>query len=293
MVLDPHTHAWGPPTPDHPWTNGPLVEHSVNQFSTDVVYRDESLLADMDRVGIDEAVIVGYPITDWTDNWYTVKAAEENDRLYGISMIDQFAENADATLRELMSHEGMIGFRLGVMCPYDEMWERFDYDQTWLLDAIEEEAFWKTAQDTDALVQMLAHTSQFDQTLELIETYPDLAYAFDHLAHADAADDPGDSFAALTPLADFDRVAVKISEVAYTSNESYPYEDAWDHVRWLLDTFGRERVIWGSDFPNVSHPEYGGMSYEQTLTWLESVPFLSKKDRKWLTGKAFRDLVGL
>ena len=291
MVLDSHTHAWGPPTPEHPWTNGPLVEHSVNDFSTDVVYRDDQLLADMDAAGIDEAVIVGYPITDWTDNWYTVTAAETNERLAAVVMIDQFADDAHTTLRELMGHDGVLGFRLGVVCPYDEMWERFDYSQTWLRDAIDEDTFWEAAQDTDALVQLLAHTSQLEQALELVEAYPDLAYAFDHLAHADAADDPAESFAGFEALADFDRVAVKISEVAYTSNESYPYEDAWDHIRWLLDTFGRERVIWGSDFPNVSHPDYGGMTYEETLTWLEAVPFLSKKDREWLTGRAFRDLV--
>src|SRR6056297_432961 len=98
MVYDTHTHAWGPPTPAHPWTNGPLVEDFASHFSTDIVYTAEKLLADMD-----EAVVVGYPITDWTDNWYTVKAAEENDRLTGIAMVDQFAPDADETLRDVMS----------------------------------------------------------------------------------------------------------------------------------------------------------------------------------------------
>ena len=293
MVLDTHTHAWGPPTPEHPWTNGPLVENFTDHFSTDVVYTADKLLADMDDAGIDEAVVVGYPITDWTDNWYTVKAAEEHERLYAVSMIDQFADGAAATLRELMDHDRMLGFRLGAVCPYDEMWERFDYEQTWLRDAVGEEAFWAAARETDALVQLMAHTSQLDQALELVETYPDLAYAFDHFAHADAADDPAESYAAFEPLAEYDRVAVKVSEVAHTSNEAYPYEDAFDHLRWLLDTFGRDRVVWGSDFPNVSHPEFGGMTYPETLAWLEEVPFLSDRDREALTGGAFRDLVGL
>lgn len=293
MVLDSHTHAWGPPTPDHPWTNGPLVENLTSQFSTDVVYTDEKLLAVMDTAGIDEAVVVGYPITDWTDNWYTMKAATENERLYGVAMIDQFTDSAADTLRDLMTADRMLGFRLGAVCPYDEMWERFDYEQSWLRDAIEETVFWQAAEDTDALVQILAHTSQLDQALELVETYPDLAYAFDHYAHADAADDPEKSYKGFEPLAEFDRVAVKISEVAHTSNKEFPYEDTFDHLRWLLDTFGRERVIWGSDFPNVSHPEFGGMTYEETLSWLDHVPFLSDADREWLTERAFRDLVGL
>ncbi|PSQ15147.1 amidohydrolase [Halobacteriales archaeon QS_8_69_26] len=293
MVLDIHTHAWGPPTPDHPWTNGPLVEDFTSHFSTDIIYTADRLLADMDEAGIDEAVVVGYPITDWTDNWYTVKAAEENERLYAVSMIDQFADGAARTLRELMSHDRMLGFRLGAVCPYDEMWERFDYDRTWLRDAIDERAFWKAARETDALVQILAHTSQVDQVVELVDTYPNLAYALDHYAHADAADDPADSYEGFERLAEYDRVAVKVSEVAHLSNEAYPYEDTFDHLRWLLDTFGRERVVWGSDFPNVSHPEFGGMTYEETLSWLDEVPFLSDRDREYLTGAAFRDLVDL
>jgi len=293
MVLDTHTHAWGPPTETHPWTNGPLVEEFTSHFSTEIIYSADRLLADMDDAGIDDAVVVGYPITDWTDNWYTVTAAAENERLYGIAMVDQFADGAADTLREVMDHDRMLGFRLGAVCPYEEMWERFDYDVTWLRDAIEEAEFWKAARETDAVVQLLAHTSQLDQALELVETYPELAYTFDHFAHADAADDPAESYAGFEPLAEYDRVAVKISEVAHTSNEAYPYEDAYDHLRWLLDTFGPERVVWGSDFPNVSHPEFGGMKYGETLSWLDEVPFLSKKDREWLTGRAFRDLVDL
>jgi predicted TIM-barrel fold metal-dependent hydrolase len=288
MVYDTHTHAWGPPTPDHPWTNGPLVENFASHFSTDIVYTADKLLTDMDKAGVDDAVVVGYPITDWTDNWYTIKAAEENDRLAAISMIDQFAEDADEVLREIMSHDAMLGFRLGAICPYDEMWERFDYEETWLQDAIAEDSFWEAAVDTNAVVQIMAHTSQLDQALELVEAYPELRYTFDHFSHVDAADDPAEAFAPLEPLAEYDNVTVKISEIAHTSNEDYPYEDAHDHVRWLMDTFGRERVLWGSDFPNVSHPEFGGMTYEESHSWLEHVDYLSNADRRWLLEDAAR-----
>jgi predicted TIM-barrel fold metal-dependent hydrolase len=288
MVLDTHTHAWGPPTPDHPWTNGPLVEDFASHFSTDIVYTADKLLTDMGAAGVDDAVVVGYPITDWTDNWYTVKAATEYDRLYGIAMVDQFAPDAADTLRTLMSHDGVLGFRLGAVCPYDEMWERFDYEETWLRDTIEEETFWEAAVETDAVVQIMAHTSQLDQALELVEAYPELRYTFDHFAHADAGDDPDESFAGFEPLAEYDNVTVKISEIAHLSNEGYPYEDAFDHVRWILDAFGRERVLWGSDFPNVSHPEFGGMTYGETRSWLAEVPFLSDADRRYLVDDASR-----
>jgi len=86
---------------------------------------------------------------------------------------------------------------------------------------------------------------------------------------------------------------VKISEIAHLSNDQYPYEDAFDHIRWFLDAFGRERVLWGSDFPNVSHPEFGGMTYEETRSWLAEVPFLSDIDRRYLVDDAPRSFFGV
>lgn len=294
MVIDTHTHAWGPPSETHPWINGPLVEEFASEFSVDIVYRAEDHLADLDEAGVDEAVVVGYPICEWTDNWYTVEAAAEYDRLYGVVMIDQFADGADETLRELMSVEDILGFRLGAICPYDRMWETFDYEQTWLREAINETEFWEAAVETEALVQIMAHTSQLDQVVELVEAYSDLRYALDHFCHADAATPPDESdFAALEELAEYDTVGVKLSEIAFLSNESYPYEDAHDHVRWMLDTFGRERVFWGSDFPNVSHPDFGGIEYAETLTWLDRVDSLSERDQTWITGKAFEEFCSL
>lgn len=269
-----------------------MFEELTQGFAVDPVYRADALLADMDATGVDEAVVVGYPICEWTDNWYTVQCVEEHDRLTGIVMVDQFADDAAETLRDLMAIDGILGFRLGVICPYHRMWETFDYDVTWLRDAIQEAAFWEVAQETDAVVQLMAHTSQFDQVRELMDRYPDLPYLLDHWAHVDARAPPEEAMAPFAELADYN-VAVKLSEVAHTSSEGYPYEDVHPHVQWLLDTFGREGVIWGSDFPNVSHPDFGDNTYEETLSWLDHVDEFSTADRKWLTDRAFRRFVGL
>lgn len=287
MVLDTHTHAWTRPTRDHPWVNGPLVD-VVDEFSVDTVYTAEKLRADMDEVGVDEAVVVGYPICEWTDNAYTIECVEDHDTLSGIVMLDQFADGADDRLRSQMAVDGVLGFRLGAICPYDRMWETFDPDVDWLRDAIDETEFWDAACETDALVQLLAHVDQLEQVIELVETYPNLSYALDHFCHADPSVPPADgAFADLEALAEYD-VAVKISEVVHRSEEEFPYRDMHDHVRWLLETFGRERVVWGSDFPNVSDDA----TYEESLQWLEHVDCLSKKDRAWVTGRSFRDLSG-
>lgn len=287
MILDSHTHAWAAPSKDHPWVNGPLMD-VVDGFDVHTVYTAGRLLDDMDRNRVDEAVVVGYPICDWRDNWYTVEAARKHDRLYGIVMVDQFADDAADRLREYMAVDGVLGFRLGVACPYDEMWERFDPSADWLRRAIEEEEFWEAAQETDATVQILCDHSQLDQALELVERYPDLTYLFDHFSHAGPQTSIEEStFAQYAELAEYDSVAVKVSEIPHMSEETFPYTDMHGHVRWFLDTFGRERVIWGSDYPNVS--DVAG--YSDTRHWLTCVEGISDADREWITGRAFREHV--
>ncbi|WP_394354381.1 amidohydrolase family protein [Haloterrigena gelatinilytica] len=288
-MLDTHTHAWTRPTRDAPWVNGPLVE-TVDEFGVDAVYTAEKLLADMDDVGIDEAIVVGYPICEWTDNRYTVRCAAEHDALSGIVMLDPFADGAADRLREAMAVDGVLGVRLGAICPSDRMWETFDPTVSWLREAIDESEFWAAARETDALVQVLAHVDQLEQVIDLVETYPELSYALDHFCHAGPDVPPGEALGALEPLAgdEYD-VAVKISEVVHRSEEGFPYADMHDHVRWLLETFGRGRVVWGSDFPNVSDEA----TYAESLEWLEHVDCLSKNDREWLTERSMRELCGI
>jgi predicted TIM-barrel fold metal-dependent hydrolase len=298
MVLDTHAHCWGPPSAAHPWTNSQIVGGSdeyasgdfLEDFSVDVVYTGEKLLADMDRLVVDEAVVVGYPICPWTDNWYTVTVVEEYDRFTGVVMVDQFADDAVERLEELMAVDGVIGIRLGAGCPYDQMWERFDPTVDWLLDAIEEEAFFEAAAALDATIHVWSLPDQIDQIVAFVEAYPELTYVIDHHCYVRGDVRPGEgAFRDLAELAAHDNVLVKLSGVVTLSDETYPYPDKHDHATWLVEQFGRERVAWGSDWPNESNDA----TYLETLTWLEHVDELSDRDREWLTGRSFRRHVGM
>ncbi|MFC6964834.1 amidohydrolase family protein [Halocatena marina] len=288
-MIDAHTHAWGPASQDYPWVNGSILNR-VEAFDVHTVYTAERLLRDMDKNGIDETVVVGYPINEWTDNWYTRHVVAEYDRLHGIVMLDPFADDAIKQLEACLGTDGVIGFRLGAACPYNQMWEAFDPSVTWLRNCIERTDFWKAALEHDAAVQILCDHSQLGQALELVETYPELTYLFDHFAHA-SPETPTDNgtFAQFEDLAAYGNVAVKVSEIVHMSESSFPYEDMHDHVRWFLEMFGRDRVIWGSDYPNVSDVA----SYAEACNWLKQVDSISAKDRTWITEKSFKRHIGI
>jgi predicted TIM-barrel fold metal-dependent hydrolase len=272
--------------------NEEVVKIAAN-FTVDIDYTGEKLSQDLEETGIDKAVVVGYPINDWTDNSYTIEVVEAFQNLTGVVMLDVFADDADTRLRDYMAHDGILGFRLGVQFPheYESMWTDFNSDVTWLRDAIDEVPdVWEAARETNALVQLFVHHSQLDQVQELVESYPDLTYAIDHWAHADPSDEIGEgSFAGLGELAGYENVAVKVSETPYVSNEPFPYPDVHDHLQWLLDTYGRDRIIWGSDFPNVSNPRFGGATYSDAFNWIMHLEGLSNEDLDWLTKRAFKN----
>jgi len=288
MVFDSHTHAWGPNVDDHPWKTDSMIQLARDLPVPDV-YSAEELLAGMDDIGIDEAVVVGLPLPEWHDNWYNAKIAEEYDRLYSIILADPFQENAAEKLQDEASHEDVLGYRLAPVYPRDGMYE-VDPAETvqsdWLVDTIAEEAFWEATAETGSMVTLLVHIGQLDQVLQLVEEYPELNYVIDHLGRTDA-DVPleDEEFRQFEELAKYENVLVKASALPFLSRSEYPYEDLEEYVRWMLDTFGRKRVAWGSDYPFVSSV---GAEYEETLTCLEHFDSLSSSDHKWLTERTFK-----
>lgn len=284
MVIDTHTHAWGPDTDEHPWVNNQIIE-TVQSSPIDDVYTVESLLSDMDSVGIKEAVLVGFPICDWRDNWYTIDVVDRFDRLYGIVMLNPFEPNADQKLREAMAVDGVIGFRLGVLFSYDSMWRTADSKTTWLLDALDQKEFWTAAKETNAVVQLLVHYQQLDQVLALVKRYPSLTYVVDHLARVDPSIPPNRSeFRMFEDLAAYDNVFIKLSALPYLSDESFPFADVHRHVTWLLNQFGHKRTMWGSDY----QVESKFATYQETLQWIDYIDELSAGDRKWITERTFQ-----
>lgn len=292
MVVDSHTHAWGPDTDDHPWETDSMVE-TARDLPVETVYAADELLADMNEVGVDEAVVVGLPVTHWLDNWYVETVTREYDRLYGIALLDPFADDAADELRRLMAIDGLIGFRLATVFPQDRMYEVDPADTVqndWLHEAINEPAFWDACAETGASINLLSHYEQLDQVQALVESYPDLTYVIDHVGRA-GPDVPTDDedFSRFADLAENDNVLVKASAIPFLSDEEFPHLDMEEKIRWLLDEFGPEQVAWGSDYPFVSPAS----DYEETLACLDHMDSLSARDHRWLTERAFVRHLGL
>lgn len=66
-------------------------------------------------------------------------------------------------------------------------------------------------------------------------------------------DAPG--FRELLRLGAQGRWVVKPSGPVKFSARPHPYDDVWPHIRALLEVFGPDRCVWGSDWPFLRAPE--------------------------------------
>jgi L-fuconolactonase len=52
--------------------------------------------------------------------------------------------------------------------------------------------------------------------------------------------------------------------MAYCDEQEYPYPQSQEIARWAVETFGAEKVMWGTDYPPA--PNYG--TYRQLLDFV-------------------------
>jgi L-fuconolactonase len=88
--------------------------------------------------------------------------------------------------------------------------------------------------------------------------------------------------ATVLALAEFAGPRVKLSGfyALGAPSHDFPHRQAWGYVETLLEAFGVERLLWGSDFsPALSH-----LSFPQTIDLFDRMPFVSEEDRRKIEG---------
>jgi L-fuconolactonase len=102
-------------------------------------------------------------------------------------------------------------------------------------------------------VGLLIDAAQLPLVRQLAMGRPRLTVIIDHMSRIRPGV-PEAALPALLGLASLPNVMVKLSAVSSQSNEPYPHADAQRVMRPLVDEFGPDRLMWGSDWPHVSGP---------------------------------------
>ena len=123
----------------------------------------------------------------------------------------------------------------------------------------------------------------------LIELLPDLCVIIEHLGHPDKYERyPYARFREVLALARYPNTYVKVGGLGEICGQPYPFRQPHPFayvppfVEMAYEAFGPTRMMWGSDFPGVSHRE----GYGNAFQWLSEhvTSFCGEQAREWLLG---------
>jgi len=83
-------------------------------------------------------------------------------------------------------------------------------------------------------------------------------------------------------LAKRPNAVIKVSGACTLSQKPYPYDDIWDPVKRVIDAWGLERCLWGTDWTRA----YAVCNYEQAVEPFLKTTRLTDSDKAVLMGGA-------
>lgn len=267
LVTDAQIHLWEIETPERPWPkDGRATPQRPDGFTA------EQMLAEMDPIGVDRAVIVP-PSWIGESNEYALEAAEKYPGRFAVmGRIDPANQEHVASLDTWLDQKHMLGIRLTFNTP------------TFVagLDNGLFDKLWASCERNKIPVMALFAGPLITKVSPIVEKHPGLSLIIDHMGRVPAAHGPEawENLDLLLALKRHPNVWVKTSCAPTHSDESFPYRDLHPHLERIYDAFGANRLAWGSDITRLK-----GTYGENLRLFQDELTFLSADDKEWILGK--------
>jgi L-fuconolactonase len=280
-ILDAQLHCWLSDRPSRPWLPGyreATGERALNiLLQTGVPMPPETLLTEMAAAGVDGGVLTPQGVYG-PDNSFELEVSENYPRKFAVV---GWADPLAFDLEESLTRDaalGMLGIRLLYLNAARLAAGEFDA------------AFAAAAANGLAIALSLPHPVP-PELQRVFQQYEDTQFLIDHLgvglappAYGLAPDDPFERLPAVLALSRYPNVCVKLTGAPALSHERYPFRDIWPAVLQLVDSFGPERVLWGSDITRT-----GSLAtYFEHTHYLREVSELPGEALALIYGRALR-----
>jgi L-fuconolactonase len=235
-MIDAHQHFWRLARGDYGWLTPALAP----------IHRDfgpDDLQPLLKKHGIQQTILVqAAPTIAETD--FLLDIAARTGFVAGVvGWVDFTAADAPDVIARLASNPLLVGLRPMVHDISDDDWL--------LADDLAPAVGAMIAHDLvfDALV-FVKHLSRLDR---FVARHPDLAVVIDHGAKPQIRDRAFTPWReAMAPLAANPRIVCKLSGLVTEANTGWMGEDMQPYFVELLELFGPQRLLWGSDWPVVN-----------------------------------------
>ena len=275
--VDAHQHFWDPTTADYPWMSG----------APDVVrrpYGPDDLTPILAAARIDATVVV-QARHSMDETRALLRTAAEVDAVAGVvGWVDLTAGDVARTIAELRGAPG--GARLvGLRHHANE-----EPDPRWLCrpDVIRG---LRLAAKAGLCFDLLVWPRELPAALDLAALVPEVRLVLDHMGKPAVRDGLDGAWAqAIRGLGALGNVSVKLSGIVTEAADRWSVEDLRPFVDVVLEAFGPDRTMFGSDWPVcLAATTYGGwLAVAEELT-----AALSDAERVDAFGETARRVYGL
>lgn len=234
MRIDGHQHFWTTQRDDYGWLTPDL----------ELLYRDfapEDLQPLLDQADVIHSVLVQAAATT-DETRFLLGIAEHHSMIAGVvGWVDMDSPtNAIEALDEFVLHPKFVGIRPMIQDIEDPAW----IDRPELTIVLE--ALVQSNVCFDALVRSV----HLPYLLNCLTRHPDLRVVIDHGAKPNIAAGEWQPWAdGIAAIASQTSAYCKISGLITEASDTQTYDDVMSYLDHLLEVFGPERLIWGSDWP--------------------------------------------
>ena len=234
MRIDAHQHFWRPERGDYAWLTPDMP------ICRD--YGPHDLWPLHDAAGIGGTITVQAAPSE-AETAFLLAIAERQPRVLGVVGWTEFeADGAAARIRELAASPGLVGLRPMVQDLPDDTW----------LTRREVDAAFEAMEATGLAFDALVHPRHLAPLLKRLGRHPGLRSVIDHASKPRiAAGDLEGWRKDMRVVARETDAFVKMSGLVTQAGEDWSVEALRPVVDHLVDTFGPERIVWGSDWPVV------------------------------------------
>jgi len=233
MKIDAHQHFWNYDPINFSWINDEMAAIRKN-------FLPEDLKPILEKNGFDGSILIQVN-QDKTENDIFLKFAEENEFIKGmVGWIDLKASNVETRLTHYAQYPKMKGFRHIAQSEPDD----FLMDQSFI-DAVAK------FPNHNFTYDILIVERQLKAALHFVRQLPNNKLIIDHIAKPNIKEKSVTRWSNyMQAISKHENVYVKVSGMVSEADvKNWRKEDFAIYLDHILDFFGPERTVYGSDWP--------------------------------------------
>ena len=238
MIVDSHHHLWKVERGDYFWIDV-QKDPALAAIARDFLVEDNRVLAD--QHAISGSVLVQAAQTVAETEWLLRQAQASAGLILGVvGWADMAARDAPEQIARIAGNRLLRGIR--------PMLQDIP-DVGWVLQPALDPAF-RTLITLDLRFDVLVRAAHLPNVLTLLQRYPALKAVINHGAKPDIARGMWQPWADdMRRLARETSVCSKLSGLVTEAAKNWTIDDLRRYTDHLIDCFGPERLLWGSDWP--------------------------------------------